>query len=195
MPVTRRPNGEHVVERIALVGSPPGPVERVVIATPELPCGGCAHAAVCSIRPLLDPASLAVRGPDRPHEAIRIGVRITLECDHYLAAQPASVNGGRPTDAERMAASRRRGAAALPKARASRTGAVLPKDRGERNALVAETLRSTSSRTAAALKLGVSPARVDQVIAEMREEGSLPADVAQTLAARFGKRAAAEAPA
>jgi hypothetical protein len=63
---------------------PSGPVTRLTIAQPVLPCGDCVHAEVCVIRPLLDPAKLAVRSPASPHDAIRINVALTIECEYHL---------------------------------------------------------------------------------------------------------------
>jgi hypothetical protein len=62
-----------------------GPIERLSLARPVLPCPGCVHAAVCSIRPLLDPEKLAFRTPPTPHEAIRVRLVIDVECSHFLA--------------------------------------------------------------------------------------------------------------
>ena len=62
-----------------------GPIERLSLARPVLPCPGCVHAAVCSIRPLLDPEKLAFRTPPTPHEAIRVRLAVEVECSHFLA--------------------------------------------------------------------------------------------------------------
>jgi hypothetical protein len=109
-----------------------GPVERLTLLRPVLPCPGCAHAAVCAIRPLLDADKLAVRSMASPHEAVRIRLAFEVECDHFLAGavapEPApGLTPAVPTpDVARMAASRARGAAGLVAARASKAAAKAP---------------------------------------------------------------------
>lgn len=64
-----------------------------VTVTPVLPCAGCAHLAVCAIRPLLDPIaeSADVPGIESPHEAIRISIDLRVDCSHFLGTvEPAS---------------------------------------------------------------------------------------------------------
>ena len=102
-----------------------GPVERLTLARPVLPCPGCAHAPVCSIRPLLDEGALAFRAPSAPHAAIHVRLAVEVTCDHFLAGDvvgavepvPAA-----PTNAERLAVSRKRGQAGLAKVRAKAGG-------------------------------------------------------------------------
>lgn len=57
-----------------------------VLVTPILPCGDCAHLAVCAIRPLLAPIaeSADVPGIESPHEAIRITIDLRVDCGHLL---------------------------------------------------------------------------------------------------------------
>lgn len=93
-----------------------GPVERLTLARPALPCPGCVHAPVCSIRPLLDVEKLALRSPASPHEAILIRLTLEVECSHFLAGEAAPALP--PPPVGRMAASRKRGACGLVKARA-----------------------------------------------------------------------------
>lgn len=92
-----------------------GPVERIALARPALPCPGCVHAPVCAIRPLLDVDALALRSPASPHEAIRIRLTVEVECSHFLAGEVAP---GPAAPVDRMAASRKRGAGGLVRARA-----------------------------------------------------------------------------
>jgi hypothetical protein len=98
-----------------------GPVERISVVAAVLPCPGCAHAAVCAIRPHLDPEKLSLRTPAAPHKAIRIRMTLELECEHFLAGnfpEPAPAGPVRVSQALRDTASRQRGAAGLVKARA-----------------------------------------------------------------------------
>ena len=107
-----------------------GPVERLTLARPVLPCPGCAHGPVCAIRPLLNADKLSLRTPAAPHEAIRIRMTLELDCEHFLAGdvtvnQTTAVTPERETWAAGQArrgavlgASRARGATGLVKARA-----------------------------------------------------------------------------
>lgn len=86
-----------------------GPIERSMLARPVLPCPGCAHAPVCSIRPLLELAELGIRTPPAPHEAIRIALAVSIECAHFLAGEtpapePAPI---RQTMTDRQVSARR----------------------------------------------------------------------------------------
>jgi hypothetical protein len=63
-----------------------GPVERVRRLPVTLPCVGCHHAPVCSIRPGLE--ALVFTAPEPPHEAIHITTgRITVACSHRTTAR------------------------------------------------------------------------------------------------------------
>jgi len=64
--------------------TPPGVVTLVSRARPVLPCERCSHRDVCAIRALIDVGKLEVRAPDSPHEALRIGIRIDVECRHFV---------------------------------------------------------------------------------------------------------------
>lgn len=98
-----------------------GPVERLSLVRPELPCPGCAHAAVCSIRPKLEGALPDIRTLASPHEAVTIAVTVAVTCQHFLVAaeavfleepsapDPVPLRRGR---GDAMAASRQRGAKA-----------------------------------------------------------------------------------
>lgn len=98
-----------------------GPIERLTVARPVLPCPGCAHAAVCSIRPTLNADTLALRTPPSPHEAIRIRLAVEIECAHFLAGAPVAPEPARPfrqTSAD-IRESSRRGAEASKRLRAA----------------------------------------------------------------------------
>lgn len=103
-----------------------GPVERLTLARPVLPCPGCSHAPVCSIRPLLDEGALAFRAPAAPHAAIHVRLAVEVACDHFLAGDvvvaEADPVATAPTNAERLAVSRQRGQAGLAKVRAAKPG-------------------------------------------------------------------------
>jgi len=59
-----------------------GPVERTVMVRPLLPCEGCLHDEVCSIRPKL--AALAeFRPPFSPDPAVHVQTTVAVTCDHY----------------------------------------------------------------------------------------------------------------
>lgn len=57
-----------------------------VTVVPVLPCDGCAHLAVCSIRPLLAPLDEWAANPVLvpPHEAIRLTIDVRVDCGHFL---------------------------------------------------------------------------------------------------------------
>jgi hypothetical protein len=67
--------------------SPPTPSPAVEAIAP-LPCPSCVHAAVCSIRPLLDVVA-QVPAPTSPHSAISIEARVIVSCAHFLAGAEA----------------------------------------------------------------------------------------------------------
>ncbi|HET7030387.1 MAG TPA: hypothetical protein VFI34_07735 [Candidatus Limnocylindrales bacterium] len=85
----------------------PEPVALVTRARPVLPCESCLHAPICSIRQAIDIAALEVRAPASPNEALRIGIRIDVECRHYLIAP--EVVPAAPARLDDLAAARRRG--------------------------------------------------------------------------------------
>lgn len=89
---------------------PPGPVERIVAVRPVLPCDGCAHARVCSIRPLLDVERLELHAPPSPHPALRFAVRIETTCEHFLAG-PDGARAGVTEAARRWHEDQRRSSA------------------------------------------------------------------------------------
>lgn len=121
-------------------GRPPavgsGPVERIAFAQPTLPCPGCAHSAVCSIRSALETADLSLRTPGFPNPAIRVRLTVEVECAHFLTAPPPE-----PTRVDSMTASRQRGAAGLVKARAVKAEKRAAGSPGKRSAETRERMR------------------------------------------------------
>jgi hypothetical protein len=170
-------------------GRPPaigaGPVERIALARPELPCAGCAHAAVCAIRPLLDPDALGIRAAASPHEAIRILPSVRIECSHFLAGPSGVVEPATPTrgDAARLAESRRRGAEAHVAALAERKGALTNLRHGKAarrvraEAVIAALREHPDDRTAAIRASGLRGPAFAMVLRGLRSSGELPADL------------------
>jgi hypothetical protein len=66
----------------------------------------------------------------------------------------------------------------------------LPTDRATRDPLVLAAVRETSTTALAGERLGVSAARVQQVVAEIRHAGDLPNDIDELLRARRSGRIA-----
>lgn len=111
MPAIRNGRGELSEVVIPLVNNPPGPIELVTRARPDLPCPGCAHVSVCAIAPKLDASKLELVAPPTPDPAIRLGLALTLVCKHFLAAI-VPMTSDKLSAAEYEARSRRRGAEA-----------------------------------------------------------------------------------
>ena len=73
------PTNESVKASI-IDGSPPTGGGPDVV----LPCEDCVHAAVCSIKPLLEVFAQRIDLPLLPHSAISVAA-IGISCTHYLA--------------------------------------------------------------------------------------------------------------
>lgn len=187
-------------------GRPPaigsGPVERLSLVRAVLPCPGCAHAAVCSIKGKLDARSdeIAFRTPPSPDPAIRIVLTATVSCEHFLAdgrpapvAEPVQRTKGafEPTLAERSRAGHRgaeanRARIAAEKVapakvatgqKSPRTFLRPPNSTRKVADMVTETLaaiETTGSLALAAERLLISKSGLVQRLTKMRKAGLLP---------------------
>jgi hypothetical protein len=151
-----------------------GPVQRLQLVRPSAPCPSCAHAPVCSIRPLIDEAIPEYRTPPTPHEALHVRVSIELTCDYYLEGDSPTPADPIPVRAD-MAA-RRSSAARGHAANAGRSRLKLED--------VVASLRETSgNRGASATALGVARPSIDRFV----ETHELPVDVRDLIDARRRK--------
>lgn len=184
---------------------------------PALPCDDCLHARVCALRALIPDLDHRVHV-----EALGDGLVLSyraasIGCDHHMPARPVPVpdlvppireeHGGeswrtKPTAAELAAASRRRGTERMLEVRKAKAAGPgrgannrrLAVDREERERLLLEAVRATSTTAEAGERLGVTGTRVQQLLRELRDEGRLPQDIADALVARrSGRRIVPEA--
>ena len=166
----------------------PVTVEEAPVTTPAapplIPCGSCLHEPVCALKRELpaDPATLAqpsILGPG----LWLVPTSVTIRCDHHLEAIAASPSGRtiairEPASAKRLTdESRERG---------SSTGRVLyAQRRAEKHALVIAQLRlHGGSAEAVGRAMGVTGSAVRLWIKRMATDGTLPADIAELVAAR-----------
>ena len=170
--------------------TPPAPVQPFDVLTP---CEDCAHRVVCSIRPILETDV----GVDLGAVVLPGGVRVaavSIDCDYFLAQDGPQGVTPAPTPNDASV-----GAVAAPVQGRSRGASVgqgwrkLRADRDAREMAVIAAVRSTSTQAEAGKQLGVSGKRIQQLVAEMRGDGRLPADVNELMRTRrlFGGRAPA----
>ncbi len=179
-----------------------GPVERIQIGRPVLPCDRCSHRVVCAIKPKLEAAAIEVRAPASPDPNVTISVSVALTCAFFaddgspaeaaprrIVTDPRAkaILGGRAAKAARATA----GAtprpfvspSLAPRALAIGTGPAAPTLKGwaakaaERDVEIVEAVRTAGSVTAASIQLGISASRVRQLLDRARARGILPAEV------------------
>ncbi len=209
-PIAPRPRPTPIERESATVSiaSPPPPSALAMPPWPaqfDLPCAGCLHAAVCSIKPRLEDWSLG-GGLESPDPAVTVSVVVRLDCSHRLEGNPtaaaARLEALTPVDAP----GRSEEPAQLPESTpipiaAGRASAQLPapskrfplpRDRAARDELFRRVLPG-KTRGEVARELGVSTSRVDQVIADVRVRGALPSDLEVAWRTRNLTRKAASA--
>jgi hypothetical protein len=189
-----------IAARVTEPDPSPPPREELIVIAPvvpppadpaggvSLPCRTCVKEDVCRIRPML--AQSLSEGDD----ALPPGVRIAaITCDFFLEL---SIDG-RQRPVLDVVAPPTSPAAPEPSARGEEvrvsraTGGgrpKLPTDRETRDPLVLAAVRETSTTALAGERLGVSAARIQQVVAEIRHAGALPKDIDELLRARKSGR-------
>jgi hypothetical protein len=80
---------EHALADAGRSSEGSGPVERVRRLPVTLPCVGCHHAPVCSIRPGLE--ALVFTAPEPPHGAIHITPTVKVTCDYARTKRGAEI--------------------------------------------------------------------------------------------------------
>lgn len=140
-------------------GRPPsggsGPVERVQIGRPVLPCDRCSHQVVCSIKPKLQAAAIEVKAPTSPDPNVRITVHVDLTCAFFAGdGSPLEVAPKRiVTDLRDKAL---KGAAASKAAHAARASGPPPTGRRGRHTIeeIEAAIVKHGSMAKAAIALG-----------------------------------------
>jgi len=185
-----------------------GPVERSFLIRPELPCGTCDHAAVCSIRPKLEAASIEYRTPASPDPAVHVRASLSIECDHYRAGQALPVPEPAPaafhrkvSEAERIRTSAARGAANSKAKRAAGTAGSSvgtlstirgpQKDRPSNEAMYAAIRANVAiSYGELAKEVGWEATAIAYRLKSLRARGELPEDIGTWLDTRREKAGA-----